>query len=128
MIVASARLALDRFGTAPDAGQDLPAPSRLQSVIYSFLAVFCSRIPSPISSTVSCEYFPAPFFHRLGRGAGTDVVNVLWGLFCFGTGYRLAWSYRKQLSPALFRVIVFCGFVAMSIFLGVVFSKGTFRQ
>jgi hypothetical protein len=129
VIVALARLALDRFGAAPGPAQDLPAPSRLRSVIYSFLAgvLLANSIPHFIHG-ISGEYFPGPFFHSLGRGTGTDVVNVLWGLFCFGTGYRLAWSYRKQLSPALFRVTISSGFAAMSIFLSVVFSKGTFRS
>jgi hypothetical protein len=99
-----------------------------QSYIYNFLAgvLFANSIPHFIHG-ISGDYFPAPFFHELGKGAPTDIVNVLWGLFNFAIGYNLVSKFQNMLSPKLFRVLVFSGFACMSIFLSVVFSQATNR-
>jgi hypothetical protein len=124
MIVAAVALARDRLGGT----HAHPSPSKLRSGIYSFLAgvLLANSIPHFIHG-ISGEYFPAPLFHTLGRGVASDVANVIWGLFCFGMGYRLLVTYRQQLSSALFRILVCSGFAAMSIFLSIVFSRTKFR-
>jgi hypothetical protein len=123
-----ARLAIRQFTNKrnPEAAQE--SFTTWQSYIYSFLAgvLFANSIPRFIHG-ISGDYFPAPFFHNLGRGAPTDIVNVLWGLFNFAVGYNLVSKFQNTLSQKLFRILVFSGFVCMSIFLSVVFSQAKFR-
>ena len=122
------RFAIKQFNSrhAGDASQ--ASFTTWQSYIYSFLAgvLFANSIPHFIHG-ISGDYFPAPFFHNLGKGAATDIVNVLWGLFNFAIGYNLVREFQSLVPPKLFRIIVFSGFVCMSIFLSVVFSQAKFR-
>jgi hypothetical protein len=123
-LVFCANLARRWFGGAAD-GQ--PKPGKIRSGVYLFMAgvLLANSIPHFIHG-ISGEYFPAPFSRNLGKGTATNVVNVLWGLFCLGVGCNLARAYHMHL-PALARVLVCSGFIVMSIFLSVVFSKGAFR-
>jgi hypothetical protein len=104
------------------------APGRIRGGVYSFLAgvLFANSIPHFIHG-ISGEYFPGPFFHYFGKGAAMNISNVLWGLFCFWAGCSLFFGYRSTHSPAVFRTLVCSGFICMSLFLSVVFSRGAFR-
>jgi hypothetical protein len=104
------------------------APGGIRGGVYSFLAgvLFANSIPHFIHG-ISGEYFPGPFFHYFGKGVATNISNVLWGLFCFWAGFSLFLRYRGTRSPAAFRTLVCSGFVCMSLFLCVVFSRRAFR-
>ncbi len=114
--------------TAAAADKKQPEPGRTWAGVYSLLAgaLLANAIPHFVHG-VSGEYFPAPFFHNLGRGAATDAINVVWGAFCGGAGYWLAREHRARLHATTFHVLLGCGFLAMSLFLSVVFSRVTFR-
>jgi hypothetical protein len=117
--------AWQRLGDVP--GTE-PASGGIHAGVYVFLAglLFANSIPHFIHG-ISGEYFPAPFFHSFGKGAATNISNLLWGLFCFGAGCSLLLRYRGAHSPMVFRVLICSGFIVMSLFLSVVFSKGAFR-
>ena len=127
VVLFLARFAIKQFTNKNQEGTQ-ESFTAWQSYIYSFLAgvLFANSIPHFIHG-ISGDYFPAPFFHNLGRGAPTDIVNVLWGLFNFAIGYNLVSKFQNALSQKLFRILVFSGFAGMSIFLSVVFSQGKFR-
>ena len=128
VVLFLARFAIKQFNSRRDGTVSQESFTTWQSYIYSFLAgvLFANSIPHFIHG-ISGDYFPAPFFHNLGKGAPTDIVNVLWGLFNFAIGYNLVSKFQNALSQKLFRIIVFSGFVCMSIFLSVVFSQAKFR-
>lgn len=117
-------LAWPKRESASGAAQNPPSPSRIRSTIYTFFAgaLFANSIPHFIHG-ISGEYFPGPLSYALGRGTTTNIVNVLWGLFCFGAGCQLVRRYRNANSSLLFSVLVSSGFTAMSIFLAVVFTR-----
>ena len=104
-----------------------PKPGKIRSRVYLFMAgvLLANSIPHFIHG-ISGVFFPGPFSRILGKGTATNVVNVLWGLFCLGVGCNLARDYRMH-SPVMARVLVCSGFIAMSVFLSVVFSKGAYR-
>ena len=128
VVLFLARFAIKQFNSKPNADTSQESFTTWQSCIYSFLAgvLFANSIPHFIHG-ISGDYFPAPFFHSLGKGAPTDIVNVLWGLFNFAIGYNLVSKFQNTVSQKLFRILVFSGFVCMSIFLSVVFSQAKFR-
>ena len=128
VVLFLARFAIKQFASKRDGVASQESFTTWQSYIYSFLAgvLFANSIPHFIHG-ISGDYFPAPFFHDLGRGAPTDVVNVLWGLFNFAIGYNLVNKFQNMVSQKLFRILVFSGFVCMSILLSVVFSQAKFR-
>ncbi|HEY3805871.1 MAG TPA: hypothetical protein VGL61_24855 [Kofleriaceae bacterium] len=88
--------------------------------------VLANAIPHFVHG-VSGEYFPAPFFHQLGPGAALDVVNVAWGALNFAAGVNLARTFWNKPSPRRFRIALASGFVAMSVFLAIVFSGQAFK-
>jgi hypothetical protein len=128
MVAAAAAFARNWLSGTYSGAHVQPTHGKIHSGIYSFLAgvLLANSIPHFIHG-ISGESFPAPLFQTLGRGPATDVANVLWGLFCFGMGYRLVVIYRQQLPSILFHILACGGFVAMSIVLSIVFSKGAFR-
>lgn len=104
-------------------GQQPAHPTSGARVYARVLAgvVLANAIPHFVHG-VSGEAFPAPFFHQLGPGAALDVVNVAWGALNFDAGYNLAHTSWNRPSPRVFRLLIAAGFVAMSVFLAIVFS------
>jgi len=92
--------------------------------VYSVLAgvLFANSLPHLIHG-IPGNCFPAPFFHTLGKGAGTAVVNVLWGLFNFGASDNLARNFWNIPSRIWFRARACNGFSSMSLCLSVLFER-----
>jgi hypothetical protein len=118
-----ARFASAWMRGAANGERPLPEPGKVRRYLCGFLAgaLFANSIPHFIHG-ISGEYFPAPFGRNLGRGAYTDIANVLWGLFNFGAGYYYFRSFQPMPSRLPFRGFVLGGFVSASLFLSVVFS------
>lgn len=106
------------------AGDNSKPASTFRYYVGSFLAgaLFANSIPHFIHG-VSGEYFPAPFVHNLGRGVGTNIANVVWGLINFGAGYFYARDFENLRSKCQFRLAASVGFLCTSIFLSWVFSR-----
>lgn len=85
-------------------------------------ALFANSIPHFIHG-VSGSWFPAPFSSYLGKGVPTAVVNVLWGCINFAVGCDLVTTSQKAHFQKLSRILTGVGFVIVSVFLAVIFSR-----
>lgn len=85
-------------------------------------ALLANAIPHFVHG-VSGMPFPAPFSSFLGAGAPTAVANVLWGGLNLAIGLDLLRTCGAAPSPKLSRALTAAGFLAMSIFLAIVFSR-----
>ena len=100
-------------------------PSAWRRYAWSLLsgALFANAVPHFVRGVSGME-FPAPFSSYLGTGYPTAIANVIWGCLNFAVGYDLLTSARNGMAEKRFASILLAsGFVLMSIFLAIVFSR-----
>jgi len=93
---------------------------------YHYLAAFfagaflANTVPHFIHG-VSGDSFPSPFSTPPGKGPSSPTVNVLWACLNLLVGYILLIVSKASPKNKFSMVILFFGFIAMSIQLSIVF-------
>jgi len=86
--------------------------------------LFANAIPHLVHG-ISGEVFPAPFGYLLGNGVWHNLSNVIWGFINIALGYNLLLAGKVFTGEKWRRTLFFAGFLAMAIFLCVIFSQGS---
>jgi hypothetical protein len=105
-------------------GSSSPPLGRARILVRVVLAgaVLANAIPHFLHGIAAAD-FPAPFARQLGPGLPNHVANIVWAVFNLGAGVNLARMLWGQPSKRAFAASLAAGFVAMSVFLALVFSR-----
>jgi hypothetical protein len=86
-----------------------------------FAGVFLANAVPHFIHGISGDPFPTPFSTPPGKGPSTPTVNVLWACLNLFIGYILLMVSKVSPKNKLSMVILFLGFIAMSIEASIVF-------
>jgi hypothetical protein len=95
--------------------------TKAESVISALLAgvIGGNGLFHFLHGILNYQDFPAPFAAMLDGGFITDVLNVLWGLFCLTMSYSLIRRYRriKTIASGQFGLVYLVGLIGISLLL-----------
>lgn len=92
-----------------------------QYIAAFFAGLFLANVVPHYTHGVSGDPFPTPFANPPGKGLSSPTVNVLWACFNLLVGYVLLRVSNLSPQNKLSMLLLFLGFVAISIMASITF-------